>query len=368
MKPPATFRERVVGTPLHDLLGVFMLAWSYAPAVAALWLFSRERSVATFVLAFVVVSFRMNALFIVVHESWHFNLFRSRKANEWLGSTLASYPIVMPYFQDRNTHWNHHRFVGTLKDPDAWAWDFPDDRRVFLREIGKVASGASYLERIWRVALGRPAPPPPADRPPRPMLEGGVAKKEIVRLAAVHAAILGIFAVTVGWVWYFPLWLAPGLSLFPAVGMLREFLEHRRGALIVYRAGWTERFLLGCFNFHLHAYHHVHASAPWFTLPSMRERCERKVPGIVYLESYFLELGRYLRGTSTVPFRTATPDGAPMPAGDVPLQAREAAAAVDAAEEAEARVRADRAGADGERPAEATDEPAGKDGGGEDAA
>lgn len=317
-----TWRERLVGTIWHDVLGVTMIAWSYAPAIGALWLFHRAPGVATFLFALAMVSVRMNALFVVVHESWHFNLFRSRKANEWLGASFASYPIVMPYFHDRNTHWNHHRHVGTLRDPDAWAWDFPDTPKIFVREITRVACGVSYLERIVRLATRKPVPPPPADRPPRPALEGAMAKKEIMRLAAVHSVILGIFALTIGWYWYFPLWLLPGLSLFPAWGMLREFLEHRRGALVVYRTGWLERFLLGCFNFHLHAYHHAHASAPWFTLPSMRDRAHKKVPGIVYLDSYFGELLAYLRGASTVPFRSISPDGSAMPAGDVPLATR----------------------------------------------
>jgi|GEM_PF-6634429 len=322
-----TFRERLVGTLAHDLLGVWMLAWCYAPIVAALWAFHHYRSVPTFLLAVLVVGFRMNGLFVLVHESWHFNMFRSRKWNEWIGSALGSYPIVMPYFQDRNTHWNHHRYVGTLRDPDAWAWDFGDtQKKVFYREMFRVVSGLAYAERILRIVLRRPAPPPPADRPPRPVLEGAMAKKEILRLAVVHGVIFLVFAKTLGWFWYFPLWLYPGLALFPAVTMLREFLEHRRGALIVYETGPIERFLLGCFNFHLHAYHHAHASAPWFTLPDMRERAHKKAPGIVYLPSYFGELLRYLRGTSTVPAR-ATVDTAPMPAGDVPFAVRAKAAA-----------------------------------------
>lgn len=320
-KGPRSFRERIVGTPLHDVLGVWMLVWSYAPAVGMLWVFHRWPSVLTFLGAMLMVGIRMNALFVVVHESWHFNLFRSRKANEWLGSALASYPIVMPYFHNRNAHWDHHRHVGTLRDPDAWAWDWPDaQRRGFVRELLVVATGWSYLLRIKRLVLREPAPPQPEGRPPRPVLAADEAKKEIRRFAVVHLVILVVFWKTIGWVWYFPLWLLPSLSLFPAWRSLREFLEHRRGALMVYESGFIERFLLGCFNFHLHAYHHAHASAPWFTLPVMRERAHAKTPEIVYRPSYFQELFAYLRGTSTVP---VTGDLDAMPAGDEPLGDRD---------------------------------------------
>lgn len=318
-------RDPFVGTLVHDLLGIWMLAWSYAPAIAALWAFHRWPSPLTFVLAFVMVSVRMNAIFVVVHESWHFNQFRSRKVNEWLGAALASYPIMMPYFQDRNTHWNHHRFVGTKRDPDAWAWDWSDERRGgFIREFFFVASGLSYALRIARLVLRIPAPQA-SDGPPRPTLGGKMALMEISRLALVHAGILAIFWKTIGWYWYFPLWLYPGISLFPAFGMLREFLEHRRGALIVYEAGPLERFFFGCFNFHLHAYHHAYAAAPWFTLGSMRERALKKTPNVVFLKSYVREFVHYLRGTSTVPFGAgAISDDETLPAGDTPLGQREA--------------------------------------------
>lgn len=299
-----------------------MLAWSYAPIVAALWAFHRAPSIATFALAFVTAGVRMNALFVVAHESWHYNLFRSRKLNEWLGGALAGYPMVIPYFHNRNTHWSHHRYVGTLRDPDAWAWDWPDAKRGALaRELFFVASGLGQLGRIVRVLTGRPSPPPPPDRPAPPALEGAAAKKEIARLAVVHLAILGAFAATIGWVWYVPLWLVPALTLGPACLMLRELLEHRRGALIVYRANPLERFLLGCFNFHLHAYHHAYASAPWFALPAIEARARKKAPGIVTLDSYVAEFVAYFRGTSTVPVAaTATSDA--QPAGDVPLADR----------------------------------------------
>ena len=315
-------RERIVGTWLHDLLGGWVVFACYAPIVLSLGVFAHARTPATFAFAFVVVGFRMNALFVLVHESWHYNLFRSRRVNEWIGGALGSYPIVAPYFQDRTSHWNHHRYVGTLRDPNSWAWDFPDgDRRVFLRELLRIGSGVAFAERILRLVLRRPAPPPPPDRPPRPVLEGDMAKREIKRLALVHVVILGLFTVTIGWPWYFLLWLLPAVTLYPAVALVRELLEHRRGALIVYETGPLERFLFGCFNFHLHAFHHAHASAPWFVLPELRAIATRKQPGIVFLRSYVVELARYLRGTSTVPHRA--PSGAePMPAGDVPLDAR----------------------------------------------
>jgi fatty acid desaturase len=316
------WRERMTGTPLHDALGVWMLVWSYAPVVAAIWAFHRWPSPGTFVLAMVTSGVRMNALFVAAHEAYHYNLFRSRKLNVWIGGALASYSVMMPFFHNRTIHWDHHRYVGTQRDPDSPAWDWPEHQRwLFAREMLMLGTGLSYVDRIARIILGIPRPEASGTRKARPMLQGDLKRQEIKRLVATQLAILGVFTVTVGPQWYVPLWLFPAISIFPAWATLREMLEHRRGAIIVYRAGPIERFLLGCFNFHLHAYHHAHASAPWFTLPMMRDKAHAKLDGIVYLDSYFAELFAYLRGRSVVPSRGVEPSEA-MPAGDAPLDER----------------------------------------------
>ncbi len=316
-------RERAVGTPLHDLLGVWMIVWSYAPAVAALWLFGRHPSVVTFLFALAMVTVRMNALFVVVHESWHYNLFRSRRVNEIIGAVFASWPCVMPYDHSRTSHWNHHRYVGTARDPDAYAWKWDDDERgAFLWQLFLTATGLAYVVRLARLALGIAPPPGRPGLAPRPAVSRATAIREIPRLAAVHLVILAIFWKTIGVYWYFPLWFFPALSLFPALTGLREFLEHRRGALIVYRAWPHERFVFGCFNFHLHAFHHAYAAAPWFTLPSVGERALRKAPNIVSLGSYLGELFAYFAGRSRVPARALSVDAEPRAAGDLPLAQR----------------------------------------------
>jgi fatty acid desaturase len=313
-----SWRERAVGTWKHDLLGVWMFAWCYAPISAALLVFHRYANPGTFLFALVVIAFRMNALFVVAHESWHFNVFRSRRLNEWAGAGLASYVIVKPYFKDRAGHWSHHRYVGTTRDPDAVSWDYADaDRRKFARDWLLMATGASNIVRVLRVLLGRPAPG--AGGPGAP----GITRGEIVRLGLVQLVIVGLFWKTVGIFWYAPLWLFPSLALAPAVTFLREFLEHRRGAITIYpRANAAERFLFGCFNFHLHGYHHAFASAPWFVLPLVGDRARRKVPDMVTIDSYFGELFAYAAGRSPAFARPTRAAGGVREAGDRPLAER----------------------------------------------
>ena len=145
---------------------------------------------------------------------------------------------------------------------------------------------------------GKPAPDPDPGARPRevaiPLCPEDRA--ELMGIAAWHLAALGAFAATIGWIWYFLLWLFPVLTLRVLMNDLRQFLEHRNGRLLVYNTYPLERFFFGPFNFHLHAYHHAFPQEPWFVLPTLGEAARRKCPDIVDYGTYLGELAAYLGG------------------------------------------------------------------------
>jgi fatty acid desaturase len=286
--------HRLKGTWLHDVLGAWTLVWSYAPILAALAVFARWPSALTFAGAFLMVVIRQNALFVVAHECFHGTLFRRRGVNAWVGAWLAASPIVLPYAQSRRLHLEHHRRVGEHDDPSRYAWDFPvTERSRWLRYFGGVLTAVPFVVRAVTMVLGRGGAPAAA----RPGLEdGGSSKADLLRVVVVHLVLLGAFTLTLGPLWYFLLWLLPSIGAHLVLDDLRQFLEHREGQLVIYRAGPIERFVFGPFNFHLHAFHHAIASEPWFCVPSSEERARRKAPHIHTLGSYTVEIVRYLRG------------------------------------------------------------------------
>ena len=309
----------------HDILGAWMLLWTYGPIAAALWLFGSYPTALTFVLALVVVTARQHALFVVMHESWHYNVFRARKANELCGAFLCAYPLFAAYYVDRDNHWNHHRYVGTRSDPDGVLWNWDGSQRImFFRALLTMASGMAFAARICRILRRRPDIPLPNPNVEVSELHpvANATKADWLGVATVQAIIFGIFATTLGWVWYFVLWVFPAVALYPTLGTLRGFLEHRNGRLLVYHAGRTERFVFGAFNFHLHAYHHAIPSAPWFLLPNLGERALQRSPHIIFQGSYVCELVAYFLGRSAVPHHVAGKASQPQPAGNVPFADR----------------------------------------------
>ncbi|HEY2514409.1 MAG TPA: fatty acid desaturase [Polyangiaceae bacterium] len=303
--------QRWKGTWVHDALGAWMILWCYAPIVAAAALFSRHPNALTFALAFVISATRQNALFVVAHESWHYTLFRSRRANVVLGTWLAAFPILLPWAQARHLHLEHHRKVGTANDPDRYAWGWQlAERGPWVRHMLAVATGLPFASRVARIALR--LPPPPADPlRPRPVAPPELrGRGELAKLVFVQIVIGAAFTATIGWPWFFAFWVAPLLTLRLVVDEVRQFLEHREGRLVVYHANPLERFALGAFNFHLHAVHHVFASEPWFCLGALESKALAKRPEIAQHGSYAVELFAYLRGTPRMAAEVSRPDEA----------------------------------------------------------
>jgi len=286
------------GTWRHDAWGVWMLVWSWGPALAAIALAARHPSPWSYLAALVVVGARQHALFVVAHESWHKTVFRSPRWNRFAGAWLAAYPVVIPWVSARETHLEHHRKVGTEADPDRYAWSWRrSERGAFAWHLAAVATGVPFVVRAVRQALGLPLPPPRDGMPVPTETSGG--RGEQLRTVATHLVLLGAFAGTVGWVWYFALWLFPAISMRLFFEALRQFLEHRGGRMHLYRSGPVERFFLGPFNFHLHPYHHALASEPWFSVRNAAAKAAEKYE-IVEHASYVGELVAYFRGAGEV--------------------------------------------------------------------
>ena len=72
------------------------------------------------VAAIAVLGTRQLALAVLMHESSHRTLFRTRWMNDWAGR-LCGWAIWQHSDRYRIHHMNHHRFTGSDRDPDLAA-------------------------------------------------------------------------------------------------------------------------------------------------------------------------------------------------------------------------------------------------------
>lgn len=167
----------------------------------------------------VLVGTRQHALGALLHEGVHRNLLANRRANDALANWLAAYPIFIPVQGYRTSHFRHHRWLETDKDPGRLSldahpkdWTCPMTLGHFVTMVLRDASGlgqassASLLSYLWEM-----------DEPRWP---------HVVRIVGLQLAFLGLALVGAD-VWtYLLLWVVPSLTIAPLCYRLRGLSDH----------------------------------------------------------------------------------------------------------------------------------------------
>jgi fatty acid desaturase len=103
---------------LPAFLGLLLCDWAIiALAFAAAAHFDHP---AVYVLAWFVLGTRQHALGVLGHEGTHRLIHESQRINHWIARAFCFWPIFMPYDAYSRWHIDHHRHMGTEKDPEDW--------------------------------------------------------------------------------------------------------------------------------------------------------------------------------------------------------------------------------------------------------
>lgn len=237
-------RQTAVGLTLAGLItGAFLALHVYAvffhPLEGAGWLWA--------VPLVLVLTWLSVGLFIVAHDAMHGSLAPGRPGvNRFAGrlSLLLYAGFWMGRLQPK--HFDHHRHVGTERDPDFsvdhptrfWPWYLSFMRRYFgWREF------AILTVLVWSYVLLLGAPP------------GNLLL--FWALPSIASSVQ---------LFYFGTYL-------PHRHEEDEFADEHRARSNEY--GWLAS-LLTCFHFGYHREHHLSPGTPWWALPAERQR--RKAP------------------------------------------------------------------------------------------
>lgn len=274
-------------------LGYLALTWALAlGAIAIFWEFQNPLA---FVLAFLVVASRHQALLNVEHEAGHGKLLPNGTLNELAGRWLAAAPVGSPYEAARARHLAHHRLLATDDDPDHELHAGPDKRTaggLAKHFIGGLLGGYAGM-----VLMG---PPTKAFAPSR-----SARLQDLASLVVIQGALFAGLTLAFDW-WVYPaLWLAPLATVTVFFHLLRSFVEHaitdeETGAhsnrLITIASNPLERGLVSPFNMNYHAEHHLIPSVPAPRLPKLKKRLAARedTPPVLERSSYGSALMRYL--------------------------------------------------------------------------
>lgn len=296
---PSMAREAVEMTTLSRGLIAYNLAYlalAWVVALGAIALFWAQPAWYTFLLAFLVVSSRQQALLNCEHECVHRKFVRTPRANELVGTYLCASPVGSPFGAARNRHLAHHRLLGTPEDPDRNLHEGAEKRTrpgLARHFVNGLLGGYAAM-----VLMG-----PRAVRP-----EGSLktARRDLIALLLVQGAIAAGLTLAFAW-WVYPaLWLAPLATLTALCHLVRSFVEHaitdreqlaHANRLITIRSNLLERALISPYFMNYHAEHHILPAVPAPRLRKLQQRLADRAdrPPVLVRGSYGGAIRRYSR-------------------------------------------------------------------------
>jgi fatty acid desaturase len=275
------------------LRGAALVLHAWATIVAAMALYALWPSLWTLGLAVVVIGGRQLGLVVLMHETSHWLLFSSLRANTWVGTWLCAAPMGEDLRAYRRRHHLHHRLTQRPDDPDLeLSASLPLSRGRFALAVLGDLSGVTVAAEV----LGwRPGP------------DGLAVAWRRARAPLIANAVLAAALVAIGgWSLYLLAWVLPWATWYRVVTRIRNIVEHGlvpgaedslRSARSV-GAGRLTRALVAPYGVNYHLEHHLLVFVPCWKLRQVHAMLLAKGYGwrMERSPSYLEVLGRATAG------------------------------------------------------------------------
>ncbi|MEH6569394.1 MAG: fatty acid desaturase [Halioglobus sp.] len=209
--------------------------------------------------AWAVIGWSQFALFNALHEGLH-NRF-GRPHRDLLAYALTAYTVGFDESY-RKLHLDHHKFFGDpLRDPDYPNYgNFPVSQRQFIQRLFLNLCGWYALLQFLGIRQG-------ASMSDEAGGNDTPAKGSGWRIVIAQIFVLAVFSLTVGWGYYFWLWLFPIVTFGKFFSSTRAFCEHAspddEQTIRTITGSFLGEKILGVFCFHYHAEHHRYVAVPY---------------------------------------------------------------------------------------------------------
>jgi fatty acid desaturase len=242
-------------------------------------------SVPVTVAAILVIGSRQHALLILMHDGAHYRLHPNQRINDLISDVLCAFPFFITTANYRSSHFNHHRYLNTDRDPD-WVikagtreWTFPKTGRELFGMLLMQASGMKAFHMIGQMrrfaANKKTGQKPKAER----SRSGTVGR--LLR-GGYYCAIFFMVHRMGWWGGFLLLWMLPALTVLPFLLRLRSIAEHfalphssqftaSRNVL----CGMLERWFIAPHNVGFHLVHHLYPAIPFYRLAKMHETLQQ---------------------------------------------------------------------------------------------
>lgn len=223
--------------------------------------------------SFLIIGSRQHGIAILVHETAHGILFKTKSINEFVGKYILGAPYGGDMEAYRHYHLKHHRFTQSENDPDLpLSAKFPTSKKSLMRKFLRDVTGRTFLRlrlASWKMKNSDT------------IIEGSDAfqKTSPIPFYISNALLFGVF-ILISHPWlYLTLWLLPLWTWFFAVLRLRNIAEHAGTTTDdnpltharTTHANVIERILFAPYWVNYHVEHHAYMFVPCYRLKALHK-------------------------------------------------------------------------------------------------
>jgi fatty acid desaturase len=242
-------------------------------------------SLAAKALCIVILATRQHALLVLYHDAVHGLIARNRRVNDFLINACVGAPSGLPVHLYRALHLQHHKALGTDRDPERvllyhgqpWRFRPLTSGKLLLQFLGDLLLW-NNLRMVWRYFRLRARP--------------GALELPITRAypeTAIQVILFWAAAVACGLRWpeaawpAIAIWLLTYATATQWLQKIRSFAEHTtadRDASLSgsWEPGLLGRLVLWPYRIQYHREHHALPHLPWHRLPRA-PAIGRRLPG-----------------------------------------------------------------------------------------
>lgn len=269
---PKELKEKNFLIPLRDTL------LDYAAIVLIIALYAVFKTTALLILAIVVTGIFIYRLQIIGHDGLHYCVAENKKLNDFFTRYILLAPQFTPTSLNRFNHLNHHGKFATEADAD-WQYyktvDKDTKSKFYLWALSVIGFGFVF-KIAFKLLKGKQST---AAKETAAAQTAKELPHDIFSILLAQLAIFLMFNFTLGWQYYFIIWLLAVFGVFVPLNTIRSFCEHsiaepdhsKSNRLYTFNTNFFEAFILAPHNMNYHFEHHEYMYVPYYHLPALQQ-------------------------------------------------------------------------------------------------
>lgn len=277
----------------NDLFGTWEVLYNWIWIIGSFVLVAFWTNVFTIVLALFIIGGKQLGCAIIMHDTSHYSLFKSRKTNIFIGNWFGAYPIIQNLEQYGPYHFQHHINTGTFDDPDlSLTKGYPTKLLSMIRKIGRDLIGATGIKsqlglismHLGYLKYNLAGDIFKIDKTKRPFSK--ILKNAFHYLKGPFMAnfIIWFLLFICGHGWLYLLWIGALFTTFNFSLRIRSIAEHSvvedesnpyKNTRTTY-ANFIEKILFAPLHVNYHLEHHFMIAAPSYNYPKLHKMLKER--------------------------------------------------------------------------------------------